>query len=187
MTNPHPDIFDTLLSSSISSDIALFVESHRQFAMVTNEPAYALQHRFPVDAIGINKAGLPAQHESLAIWVSDRKTLKHHEFVIEQVPSDWSYTSRFAAFSQCPDSKMILTSIECYDFPHSFSFISHCLPTFLYIGFTHIWLLIHSMLTQALIHALPMRLFMRLFIHSLLTHGQPYCTVYKDRVDTIVL
>ena len=83
MTNPHPDIFDTLLSSSISSDIALFVESHCQFAMATNEPAYALQHRFPVDAIGINKARLPAQHESLAIWVSDQKTLKHHEFVIE--------------------------------------------------------------------------------------------------------
>ena len=43
------------------------------------------------------------------------------------------------------------------------------------------------MLTQALIHALPMRLFMRLFMHSLLTHGQPYCTVYKDRVDVMLL
>ena len=36
----------------------------------------------------------------------------------------------------------------CYDFPHSFSFLHHCLPTFLwtsflYIGFTHIWLLRH--------------------------------------------
>ena len=30
-------------------------------------------------------------------------------------------------------------------------------------------------------------LFMRLFMHSLLTHGQPYCTVYKDRVDTVIL
>ena len=80
--------------------------------MATNEPAYALQHRFPVDAIGINKARLPAQHESLAIWVSDQKTLKHHKFVIERVPSDRSYASRFTAFSQCPDSKTILTSIE---------------------------------------------------------------------------
>ena len=80
----------------------------------------------------------------------------------------------------------------CYDFPHSFSFLCHCLLTFLwtsflYIDFTHIWLLIHSMLTQALIHALPMLLFMCLFMHSMLTHAQPYCTVYKDRVDTIIL
>ena len=26
-----------------------------------------------------------------------------------------------------------------------------------------------------------------LFMHSMLTHAQPYCTVYKDRVDTIIL
>ena len=60
----------------------------------------------------------------------------------------------------------------CYNFPHSFSFLCHCLPTFLwtsflYIGFTQICLLIHSMLTQVLIHALLIRLFMRLFMHSL--------------------
>ena len=56
----------------------------------------------------------------------------------------------------------------CYDFPHSFSVLHHCLLTFLwtsflYIGFTHICLLIHSMLTQVLIHALLMCLFMCLY------------------------
>src|SRR3981189_944298 len=75
MADSNPDIFDTLLSSLVRSDIALFVESHRQFALATNEPAFALQKRFSVDAIGINKAGMPAEHESVAIWISDLKTL----------------------------------------------------------------------------------------------------------------
>jgi len=112
MAGPNQDIFTTLLSPKLRNDIASFIASHYQFALSTNQAFFALQSRFLVTNIGINKAGMPAQHESFALWVFDRVTFARHEFVIECVPSDHSYASRFSAFSQCPDSQSVLDSIQ---------------------------------------------------------------------------
>src|SRR5271156_1520058 len=83
MLGPDSDIFHTLLSPTLHNDIASFVGSHYQFALLSTEPLFHLQSRFLVTTIGLNKAGMPAQHESLAIWVKDKITLKTHEFIIE--------------------------------------------------------------------------------------------------------
>jgi len=112
MAGPNQDIFTTLLSPKLHNDIASFVASHYQFALSTNQAFFALQSRFLVTNISINKAGMPAQHESFALWVFDRVTFPRHKFVIEHVPSDRSYTSRFLAFSQCPNSQSVLNSIQ---------------------------------------------------------------------------
>jgi hypothetical protein len=111
-SGPKDDKFDTLLSSTVRSNIALFVCSFFQFARTSSDPSYSLQHRFLVTSIGINKSSVRVQHESLAIWVLDKVTLKRHEFIIERVPSHRSYESRFSAFSQFPKSEKVLDSIQ---------------------------------------------------------------------------
>ena len=95
------DIFATLLNPTLHNDIASFVSSHYQFAPSTHKPYFSLQSWFLVMIVGLNKAGMPVKHESFAIWVLDKLTMNHHEFVIEWIPSSHSYPSRFSIFSQC--------------------------------------------------------------------------------------
>lgn len=112
MAGPDRDAFSTLLSPTVRNDTASFVASHYQFALSSNHSAFSLQSRFLVKVIGLNKAGMPVQHESLAIWVFDKVTLKHHEFIIDRVPSDQSCASRFSAFIHFPASDTVLESIQ---------------------------------------------------------------------------
>lgn len=112
MAGPDNDPFASLLSPSLRNDIASFVSSFYYFAKSTRTPEYSLQNRFVVTLVGLNKAGFPAQHESIAIWVLDKRTLRNHEFVIERGPSKHSYTSRFSIFSQFPSSQTVFESIQ---------------------------------------------------------------------------
>ena len=111
-SGPDKDIFATHLSPTLRNDIASFVNSHYRFAQLSHQPNFSLQSRFMVTGVGLNKAGMPAKQESLAIWVVDKITLKTHEFVIERVPSDGTYAPRISTFIQCPDSQAVLASIE---------------------------------------------------------------------------
>lgn len=65
-----------------------------------------------VTEIGINKDGMPVQHESLAVLVQDMDTTKFHEFLIQRVPSKHSYASRFSYFCEEADSSKVLESIK---------------------------------------------------------------------------
>jgi hypothetical protein len=84
-TGPQEDAFHTLLSPSVHNNIASFVTSHFQAALLDHHPEHALQSCLLVVSIGLNKAGYPAQHELLAVWVLDRDAATHHEFEIEHV------------------------------------------------------------------------------------------------------
>lgn len=111
------DIFSTLLSSTVHNDISSFVGSYFNFALLLNQPLFSLQACFVVTIIGLNKASLPAQHESLAIWVIDKHTLKMHKFTIERTPSDHDrnpayYPVRFSTFCKFPDSETVVESIR---------------------------------------------------------------------------
>jgi hypothetical protein len=112
MPGPNQDPFEILHSPVSLNNIDSFVASHHQFALSSRQPSFSLQSRFLVTIIGLNKAGMPVQHESFAVWVLDKVTLKRHEFIIERVPSDRSYTSRFSMFSQFPASQNVLDSIQ---------------------------------------------------------------------------
>lgn len=118
MPGPEDDVFSSILSPTAHNDIASFVASHYHFSTLSKEPLFALQSRFLVTMVGVNKAGFPAQHESLAIWVKDKITLKTHEFNIERIPSDrdrdpsYSYPTRFADFCTFPDSENVFDSIQ---------------------------------------------------------------------------
>src|SRR6202789_3690961 len=105
MAVPDKEIFSSLLSPTVHNDIASFVASHYHFAIYSDEPLYSLQSRFIVTRIGLNKAGMPAQHESLGIWVRDRHTLKDHDFIIERAPAHHSYAEKFANFSFFPEKE----------------------------------------------------------------------------------
>ena len=77
-------------------------------------PLFLLQSRFIVTVVGLNKAVMPTQHESIAIWVLDKDTLKTHEFIIERVPGlSLDHSSRFSLFSQFAASQRVLDSIQC--------------------------------------------------------------------------
>jgi len=115
MSNQQDDVYSTLLSPTLRNDIASFVGSHFQFALLSPQPLYALQHRLQVILVGLNKAGMPAQHESFAIWVRDRVTNKCHEFIIERAPSEQrppKPSARFSLFSNSSDSPAILETIR---------------------------------------------------------------------------
>jgi len=112
MSGLDNDVFATFLLPTLRNDIASFVNSHYRFALISNQPSYSLQSRFVVTKIGVNKAGMPSEHESLAIWVVDMITDKTHEFVIERAPSDRSFASRFSTFIRNPDSQAVLVSIQ---------------------------------------------------------------------------
>ena len=114
MLGPNKDIFATLLSPTVRNDIASFVGSHYQFAILSHEPLFSLQSRFIVTVVGLNKAVMPTQHESIAIWVLDKDTLKTHEFIIERVPGlSLDCSSRFSLFSQFAAIQRVLDSIQC--------------------------------------------------------------------------
>jgi hypothetical protein len=112
MAGPDNDPFASQLRPTLRSDIETFTASIYVSATSTSDPTYSLQHRFVVTLIGLNKAGYPAEHESIAIWVLDKKTLEKHEYVIERGPSKHSYTSRFSAFSQYRLSGSVVDSIQ---------------------------------------------------------------------------
>jgi len=112
MPGPDPDPFQALHGSFGLNDITSFVACHYNFALTSNHPAFSLNSRFPVKTIGLNKAGMPVQHESFAVWVFDKVTNKRLEFIIERVPSDTSYTTRFSVFSGFSDSQRVLDSIQ---------------------------------------------------------------------------
>ena len=75
-------------------------------------PVSSLLSRFIVTEIGINKDGMPVQHESLAVMVYDKDTFKTLEFLIQRVPSKLSYSSRFSYFCQEGESVAVLESIK---------------------------------------------------------------------------
>jgi len=108
---PSDDPFVPLYSSNGHHDISGFVCSQYEFAKNSSDPSWSLSARFLVSIIGIGKAGWPVQHESFALWCSDEDTRQKKEFVLERVPSDKSYTSRFSSFSRFSDSDQVLTSI----------------------------------------------------------------------------
>lgn len=110
MSGSNSDVFASLLSPTTRNDISSYVTSYFQFSLLSKQPLFYLQSRLVVTAIGLNKAGSPAQHESLAVWVQDVLTSQSHEFVIEHMPSNVA-RSRFSAFSQFPDSDAVLESI----------------------------------------------------------------------------
>jgi hypothetical protein len=109
----NPDVFSTLLSPSLRSDTALLVETHFRFALdCTKDPLFSLQDRFKVVMVGVNKAGTIASHESLSVWVYDNVDNKDHTFVIERNPSNRTHAAAFLCFSQCPESNVVLESIQ---------------------------------------------------------------------------
>jgi hypothetical protein len=112
MPGPHEDVFSTQLSSSVRNDIASYVSSLFLNSLHSRQPLHSLQSRFTVISIGINKDGMPVQHESLAVWVKDSNTFEVHEFVIQRVPSELSHSARFNLFCQDEDSPKVLESIE---------------------------------------------------------------------------
>jgi hypothetical protein len=108
----NQDSFINLLSYPMRNDMASFVDRQFQAALLSQEGLHSLQDRFCVSLIGLNKAGMPTEHESLAIWVYDRTNLQRYEYVIERVPAPGpSYASRFASFSTFPKSEEVLRSL----------------------------------------------------------------------------
>ena len=97
---PHNDIFGTFLGPTLQNDVGSFVERHYHCALLSKQPLVSLRSRFLVTAIGLNKIGMPSQHESFAVWVLDKETGETHECTIERVPSDRSFHTRFGAFSR---------------------------------------------------------------------------------------
>ena len=108
----NPDIFSPFLSPSLRSDTGLLVETHFRFALECTEPLLSLQDRFTVALVGVNKAGTVASHESLSVWVHDNVDNKEHTFVIERNPSNRTHAAAFLYFSQCPESRAVLESIQ---------------------------------------------------------------------------
>ena len=111
MSGPSSDPFDSLLNPNIRNDISSFVASYYNFSLLSIRPLYYLQTRLRVTAIGLNKAGMPVEHESLAVWVTDDVTHQNHEFVIERMPSKIAHSDRFSTFCKFPDSDDVLKSI----------------------------------------------------------------------------
>ena len=112
MIGPDHDVFSTLISPTVRSSVPLFVSSHYKFAQSLDDPRMALQSRFVVTDVAINKAGKLVHHESFAVWVTDTKLDRKHYFIIEQQPSALSKSSRFDCFTSFPASGMVLKSIE---------------------------------------------------------------------------
>jgi hypothetical protein len=109
MPGPNNDASAALVSPTLRNDIASFFNSLHHFALVD----HSLRTRFQVTLVGINKAPLSVQHESLAIWVKDTHTEKRHEFVIDRVPSSQlDDENRFSIFSQFPSSQTVIKGIE---------------------------------------------------------------------------
>ena len=116
MQGPNQDSLATLTSATMRNDILSFVTSHHMFARLAPD-TYSLKTRFLVTRVGLNKAGFPVEHESLTVWVEDKKQsqasgLRLKEFVIERAPSRHSQADRFSAFSQFPESQSVLDSIQ---------------------------------------------------------------------------
>jgi hypothetical protein len=110
MTVPNCNDFMTLLSHNLRNDIASFVSSHYQSAMLSPTPIYNLQQHFQVTSVGLKN---PIEHEYLIIWVSDMKTEKTHEFVIERGPSYiLTLEEKLSSFSRCSESTPVLNSIK---------------------------------------------------------------------------
>jgi hypothetical protein len=112
MAGPDSEAFASHLNPTLRNDIASFVSTFYISAKSTHDPKDSLLNRFKVTSIGINKAGSFSQHESLAVWVLDEKTSIQHEFVVERGPSKHSHASRFAIFTQFPQSHTVLESIR---------------------------------------------------------------------------
>ena len=112
MIGPDHDVFSTLISPTVRSSVPLFVSSHYKFAQSLDDPRTALQSRFVVTDVAINKAGKPVHHESFAVWVTDTKLDRKHYFIIERQPSALSESSRFDCFTSFPASGTVLKSIE---------------------------------------------------------------------------
>jgi hypothetical protein len=112
MPGPDKDPLKTLHSQTGLSQITSFVTCHYQMAKSSDRPEFSLKSRFPVKGGGIIKAGFSVQHESFAVWAYDRVTRTPLEFVIERVPSDHTYASRFSVFSDFPDSQQVLESLQ---------------------------------------------------------------------------
>jgi hypothetical protein len=113
MAGPSKDSFASILRPTLRSDITSFVSSIYASAKLTEGNGFfSLFQRLAVTTIGINKAGFPSEHESLSVWAVDKLTLEKHEYVIERGPSKNTYASRFATFSQCPDSSSVMESIQ---------------------------------------------------------------------------
>jgi hypothetical protein len=125
MSGPNSDVFANLLSPTTQNDISSYVTSYFQFSLLSKQTLFYLQSQLRVTAIGLNKAGSPVEHESLAVWVQDTLTFQSHKFVIERMPSKVA-RSRFSAFSQFPDSDAVLESIlkavhnQYFTVPHPF-------------------------------------------------------------------
>lgn len=112
MPGPDDDPFSTLLSTSVRSDIAFYVDSFYRSALASDEPLFSFQSRFIVSFVGIHKAETSAQHESLPIQVTDITSGKTYGFNLERTPSTLSYMDRFTAFSTFDESLEVLQSIK---------------------------------------------------------------------------
>lgn len=109
MAGPDSDIFTSLISSNVRCTVSLFVNSHFKFSQSSKQP---LNSRFSVTGVGLNKAGKRVQHESLAVWVSDKDTDIKYLFIIERQPSAHSRAARFSNFSSFAPSKHVIESIQ---------------------------------------------------------------------------
>ena len=109
MPTPNSDAFAALLSPTLRNDIGSFVNSLHHFAKFDQN----YRSRLLVTAIGIEKASLPAQHESLSVWVRDTDTVERHEFVVERTPSgQLDNDGRFSAFSLYKNSTSVVEKIQ---------------------------------------------------------------------------
>jgi hypothetical protein len=109
------DVFTSQLNPMIHNDIESFCASHYHFASFSTEPHFSLLSRFQVKFISINKAGMPSQHKSLAIWVKDNVSLHNYKCVIERIPSsrsktDSDFSNKFSIFCQFPGGQQVLNS-----------------------------------------------------------------------------
>ncbi len=109
------DPFSAFLDPGLRSNTKQFVKTYFQLAKGSTSPLHALRGRHTVTFVGVNKGTVNPQHETFTIRVFDGDTDKTHMFIIKCTASTRSIESDddiFEYFTQCPDSKSVLETIQ---------------------------------------------------------------------------
>ena len=109
------DPFSSFLDPNLRSNPRQFVKTYFQLAKSSDNPLHALWGWHMVEIIGVNKATATPKHESFTIQVVDKDMADAvHMFLMDRMASTRSVTNdeTFDYFTQCPDSKTVLESIQ---------------------------------------------------------------------------
>ena len=106
------DPFSSFFDPDLRSNLKQFVKTYFQLAKGSDSPLHALRGRHTVTFASVSKAN--SQCESFTLRVFDEDTRETHAFVIERTVSTRSIKDddNFKYFTQCPDSEMVLKSIQ---------------------------------------------------------------------------